>query len=434
MIGTKEKRFRIIFATCVLILAFLLKPVFPATVSIEAEGTASLSGQDQVTARDRALKDFEKQALIKAIMDLIGQEQYEKNKGKIEKSALTKADRYIKAYKILKEESVEETYKVRGEATIDLESLKRGLSYLNISVASKKPSKPSEQIGETQEPRPPKPTETSRIEKKHEDKPIQNTFETPVTVFWSYDRFCDQEIDGMNAGDLFDKLFTEKLSEHGLSIVPADQSGLESSINVILKGNLFCFDNKIEFKMTVERDSWKEQIEDYVPLEEDSILMDSVMTLVEISTNHLIQTLGYHLQRIEISKGESGDSLKESDNATTAQNENKSESPSPSEAASDSEPKRQTLSSAPTPWQVIIKDPLGSTYWEKIQKKLKEAGITIEVSRILITPEAFTVEVPELGEKAISLIESTLSKEGFKFKAESVDTQTKRLVIYSQDQ
>lgn len=432
--GTKEKRFRIIFATCVLILAFLLRPVFPATTSIEAEGTASLAGQDQVTARDRALKDFEKQAIIKAIIDLIGQEQYEQNKGRIEKSALTKADRYIKAYKILKEEPVEETYKVRGEATIDLESLKRGLSSLNISVASKKTSKTPEEIKETQEPSKPKPGETSRIEEKHEEKPIQNTFETPVTVFWSYDRFCDQEIDGVNAGDLFERLFTEKLSEHGLTIAPADHAPSESSVNIGLKGNLFCFDNKIDFKMTVERDSWKEQIEDHVPLEEDSILMDSVTTLVEISTNHLIQTLGYHLGRVEISRGDSEESSEKSDNASTARAEGESGLSSSSASSSESDSKHQPSPSAPNHWQIIIKDPLGSTYWEKIQKKLKEAGITVEVSRILITPEAFTVEVPELNEKAISSIESVLSKEGLKLKAESGDTQIRRLVIYSQNQ
>jgi hypothetical protein len=83
-------------------------------------------------------------------------------------------------------------------------------------------------------------------------------------------------------------------------------------------------------------------------------------------------------------------------------------------------------------WQIVIKDPNGALYWEKILRKLKESGVNIEVSRILISPDTFTVETPEISEKVPGLIETILEKEGIALKVESVDSQARRIIIRSQ--
>ncbi|MCX7822564.1 MAG: hypothetical protein N2260_03855 [Syntrophobacterales bacterium] len=359
----------------IFIFPFFLKPAFSEEIKVEAEGIASFNEQDQVSSRSKAIQDLEKQAIIKAVMEIIGKEQYNQNKEKIERVILHKFDSYIKAYKIIKEEASEGKYKVKGEAIIESHSLKKALSSLNLSS-------PEAETGKKSYP----------------------------TILWSYDRSCDQEIEGKNAGDLFTDIFLGRVTDYGFTVVSSDQAS-QDSLKVMVRGNFFCFENKVEFRMEVVHNSQKYYTEDFVPISEETVLMDAIMTLAEISTNNLIQVVDSG--QVEISGKESIESKSKPNEAITSGSEG--EKPSPS-----------------SPWQIVIKDPQGTIYWEKLYKRLKEVGASIEVLRILISPEAVTVETSELNDKSINIIESISPKDGLNLKVELVDSQARQLVIRPQ--
>jgi hypothetical protein len=403
------------------VLLFPAKILCATEVTVEAEGTANIVDNNQVAAREKALQDFEKQAITKAVIDLIGEDQFNQNKEKLQKTIIGRADRYLKAYKVIGEEPREGTYRVKGEAIIRLDALKKDLSSLKISLLTSKPSKDAK----PPEEQPSREAQKAQSDASEELKQTQKQTPTkslPV-ILWNFDRSCDEQIEGKNAGDFFSDVFIEKLSEAGFTVVTADHNlPQEGSKVVTLKGNFFCFTNKLSIRMELSQGDNKQQLEDDVPLDEETPIMDAVMTLADISADHVFNAI---TQPGEVSKNQ-----QEPHSVGAGLSASPSEEPTSQEASKSSpsakEDTRMEL------WQIVIKDPNGALCWEKILRKLKESGVNIEVSRILISPDTFTVETPEISEKVPGLIETILEKEGIALKVESVDSQARRIIIRSQ--
>jgi hypothetical protein len=428
------------------VLLFPAKILCATEVIVEAEGTANIVDNNQVAAREKALQDFEKQAITKAVIDLIGEDQFNQNKEKLQKTIIGRADRYLKAYKVIGEEPREGTYRVKGEAIIRLDALKKDLASLKISLLTSKPSKDAT----PPEEQPSREAQKAQSDASEELKQTQRQTPTkslPV-ILWNFDRSCDEQIEGKNAGDFFSDVFIEKLSEAGFTVVTADHNlPQEESKVVTLKGNFFCFTNKISIRMELSQGDNKQQLEDDVPLDEETPIMDAVMTLADISADHVFNAI---TQPGEVSKNQQephsvGAGLSASPSEEPTSQEASKSSPSAQEDTRMEKPPESgqphrvapTFSGQPQGlplplWQIVIKDPNGALYWEKILRKLKESGVNIEVSRILISPDTFTVETPEISEKVPGLIETILEKEGITLKVESVDSQARRIIIRSQ--
>jgi len=421
----KGKKKSFLIACFIGVVASVL--LFPAKIlsategTVEAEGTANIVDNNQVTAREKALQDFEKQAITKAVIDLIGEDQFNQKREKLQKTIIARADRYLKAYKVIGEEPREGTYRVKGEAIIRLDALKKDLASLKISLLTSKPSKDAT----PPEEQPSREAQKAQSDASGELKQTQRQTPTkslPV-ILWNFDRSCDEQIEGKNAGDFFSDVFIEKLSEAGFTVVTADHNpSQEGSKVVTLKGNFFCFTNKLSIRMELSQGDNKQQLEDDVPLDEETPIMDAVMTLADISADHVFNAI---TQPGEVSKNQ-----QEPHSVGAGLSASPSEEPTSQEASKSSpsakEDTRMEL------WQIVIKDPNGALYWEKILRKLKESGVNIEVSRILISPDTFTVETPEISEKVPGLIETILEKEGITLKVESVDSQARRIIIRSQ--
>jgi hypothetical protein len=192
------------------VLLFPAKILCATEVIVEAEGTANIVDNNQVAAREKALQDFEKQAITKAVINLIGEDQFNQNKEKLQKTIIGRADRYLKAYKVIGEEPREGTYRVKGEAIIRLDALKKDLSSLKISLLTSKPSKDAK----PPEEQPSREAQKAQSDASEELKQTQKQTPTkslPV-ILWNFDRSCDEQIEGKNAGDFFSDVFIEKLS------------------------------------------------------------------------------------------------------------------------------------------------------------------------------------------------------------------------------
>lgn len=419
------KRITVVYLCWCFFILFLQGPAFSEDIKIEAEGKASLSGGDQASARGKALEDFEKQVVTKAIVELLGEDQYERNKNTIEKNILHKPDRYIKAYKVMGEETGEGFYKVRGEATIDSTSLKKVLSSLRLSPITPKPHKTTEESLESAVSK--KEEQSTPEEKNLAQSENGEGMKTTQNLFWTYDRSCDLEIGDKNAGDLFAEILMARLSELGFTVASTDNIQEETPKNAVLKGNFICFENKIDFQMEIINNSQRKHLEDYVPLDENTPLMDALMTLAEISSNHILLILGLTEEANSPGLDEtSGQKNRpETGHGLELTSQEKSKTPSSDNQGED----RGGASSSQALWQIVIRDPHGGLHWERLQKRLKESGRSIDVSRILISSESFTVETPELDDKTINLLESLLSKDGLRI---DLDHQSRRVLIRSQ--
>ncbi|MEJ5299832.1 MAG: hypothetical protein WHS38_02455 [Thermodesulforhabdaceae bacterium] len=414
-----KKSFAVVFFACVVVLVLFIKPhlVYSSTeLTVEAEGTAQIVDKNQVSAREKALQDFEKQAVINAVINLLGEDQFNQNREKLKKAIIERADRYLKTYKVVGEDSQEGIYHVKGEATIRLDSLKKDIASLNLKFSAAKPSEPSTA---TEGKRPPEKVQesSSKASQETEEYPQKTAPSLPI-IIWNFDRSCDEQVEGQNAGDFFSEIFTAKLSEMGFTVATVDEtSPQEGSKAVTLRGNFFCFTNKVSIRIELVQGDQTDHIDDDVPLDEETPIMDAIMTLAEISANHLTQTI--------TKPGESLGQQKENQESTSGSDETTSSSKTTSEELKSSQ-------SLPL-WQIIIKDPHGGLYWEKIIRKLKESGANIEVSRILISPDTFTIETPKVPENITSLIETISAGENTRLKVESVDSNAHRIVIRSQN-
>jgi len=435
MKGNRKNLLTTCFIGVVASILFLVPTkVFPAVEgTVEAEGTANIVDNNQVAAREKALQDFEKQAITKAVIDLIGKDQFNQNKEKLQKTIIAQADRYLKAYKVIGEEPRGGTYRVKGEAIIMLDALKIDLASLKISLITSKPSKDATHLEEQPS------REAQKAQSDASEKLKQTQKQTPPkflpVILLNFDRSCDEQIEEKNAGDFFSEVFIEKLSESGFTVVTADRNLLQEGSKVVtLKGNFFCFTNKISIRMELSQGDNQQRLEDDVPLDEETLIMDAVMTLADISAAHVFNAI---TQLGEVSeKQHEPHSEPQSAEEPTSQGASKSSPSVQDDTRMEKSPETSPQPEAPTKtsslWQIVIKDPNGTLYWEKIFRKLKETGVNIEVSRILISPDTFTVETPEIPETAPSLIETILAKEGITLKVESVDPQARRIVIRSQ--
>lgn len=433
----KGKKFATVCFLMVALLALWVSPkeAFSDEVKLEAEGSAQVVGGNQVAAREKALRDFEVRAVVKAVLDLVGPDQYQQNRDKIQKAIITKADRYLKAYKVSGEEPQQETYRVRGEAIILIENLKKDLAALGLKTGDIKASAPTSEAkepGKKAESAEPSSSATTKEAAQPQDQAQPKEEKLPA-LLWSIDRSCDQEVEGKNAGDLFSEIFVTRLAELGFNVVSSDQEPQEKSKMIKAQGNFICLSNKISIRIELLQNYQKQEIEDYVPIDaEETPLMDALTTLSEIAANHLLQTLGYAATPEGTTHSETAESPPEASEPKEPASESEQGKPqSPEEPSSQPTPSEPEKPPALKLWQIVIKDPHGGMLWEKLQRKLKESGVKIEVSRILISPESFTIETPELSEKTIAQIDSA-SKDGLNLKVESVDTEARRIVIRSE--
>ncbi|MGC8719631.1 MAG: hypothetical protein ACP5TY_06450 [Thermodesulforhabdaceae bacterium] len=464
----KGKKFAIV---CFLMLVFLMKSTraLSEEISLEAEGTAQIVGGNQVTAREKAIRDFEIRAVVKAVLELLGPDQYQRNRDKIQKAVITRGDRYVKAYRISGEEPQQETYRVKGEAIILMDALKKDLRALGLEVKDIKAVAASGQDKKTEEKKEQSSEGATSVMARNEEtkqSPHSERSEATTThfpgarddgsgrstkepsqpsgrdqvgreklpvLFWSFDRSCDQELEGKNAGDVFSEIFVTRIAESGFNVVSSEQEPPGNSDAVRVHGDFICVSSKVSIRLEILQNSQKQEIEDFVPVDtEETPLMDALTTLAEMAANHLVQTLGYTSMTeespqsgVEESRAEGGE------REETVQQPESGESQPSEDKGSQSPQKEAEKRSASDLWQIVIKDPHGGMMWEKLQRSIKEAGGSIEVSRILISPESFTVETPELSGETIKQIEVT-SRDKLNLKVESIDDQARRIVIVPQ--
>jgi hypothetical protein len=102
------------------------KPVF------FSQGQAIHDPNNIATSRDKALRDFKAQAVTQAIVGLIGPDEVSRRYSEIQKQILSRLDRYVEAYQIFSQDSVEGLFRILGRVTVNIAALENDLSQLGV--------------------------------------------------------------------------------------------------------------------------------------------------------------------------------------------------------------------------------------------------------------------------------------------------------------
>ncbi len=358
-------RKKLVFKTCLLLL-LTLASAFAEEGFIKTQGKSPLTESNQTLAREKAISNFKHQVVAKALVSLLGPDKFKEHKEVLTKPIILKPERYIKSFRILSEETKEDLYIVEGEAVVSYDALRQSLSELGISIAEK-PKLTSEKT-------------------------------QPIRILLLFDHFCDEKVGEKEGGELFEEILREKLSEGGIS---PEEETQDNTDKPKVKISFYCFSNRIKANVEIAKNSEVEISEEMVPREEEVPLMDSITQLASLVTLGLEEAL------------------------PTASEAPKREGEQPSkESAHKTESKPE-----PEQWTITIKGKNAMVYWEGIYKKLVGKGYKIDISRIVASPESYSVETQEVSEDMVEVIKNLSFEEGETIKVEEFNKEKKQLIL-----
>lgn len=99
---------------------------------VEAEGVSIVYGNDEVAAREEAIRDSMRKAVEQVVEMLISEEVASKNIDILGVTIYTKHQDYIRDYQILQEDIEDGRYRIRMRATLSLLDMRRDLELLGI--------------------------------------------------------------------------------------------------------------------------------------------------------------------------------------------------------------------------------------------------------------------------------------------------------------
>ncbi len=341
--------------------------------TIVTEGSAPLTDHNEVAARNKALSDFQRRAVVQTVEELIGTERSGHERERLNHAIVDHFEGYVRSFRILSEGVEEGSYRVKGEAVVARERLKEEIRRLGIPLADQ----PSSQ--ESQE-------------------------DAPPTLVWQAESSCDEQIGDEGAGDFFEHTLSQALADSGITVVTSEGEVSGDNNTAVARGGFFCFSHKLQCRIVLQYRGETVTIEEEVPLEGESpSLMDAVMTLAEIVRGHIVHTIN------------------------TPRAPEKGSTPPPN----DQSPPTPSETSPPDRWQIVIKGPQSGLLWEKLYHGLRDGGILLQVSRILITPEAFIVETPEISEEALDAIKRLTMSSLRELTVEQVDPSHRQLMLHA---
>jgi hypothetical protein len=97
-----------------------------------SQGQAVHDAKNIAASRDNGLRDFKAQAVTQAIVGLIGPEEVSRHYAEIEKQILIRLDRYVVAYQIFSQDTVDGLFRILGRVTINIPVLEEDLSQSGV--------------------------------------------------------------------------------------------------------------------------------------------------------------------------------------------------------------------------------------------------------------------------------------------------------------
>ncbi len=106
----------------------------PETSTFFTQGVAVYDERDQARSREEALDDLMIQGVIQGIGIFVKPSELVRNTALLEKEILSNPQRYVQSYRILSEQPSGGTYRIQGQVTVAMETLRADLEAMGLWV------------------------------------------------------------------------------------------------------------------------------------------------------------------------------------------------------------------------------------------------------------------------------------------------------------